>query len=138
MRRHHNRAYEYEYGHSDSGHYREKIRRKPHRVLLDGILFFLVIPLPIFGAVLELTKVAFVPTLWLAVYAAIAQTVAGLLFLILTACGVGGFGKIGYFFTHTHGKRWMSSKEAKGNTYLFGFIMLIIGLLCILWTIKLL
>ena len=138
MRRHHRHTYEYGYGYSDSSPYREKVERKPRRVLLDGFLFFFVIPVPIIGAVLELAKVAFVPTLWLSIYAAIAQTTAGLLFLILTACGVGGFGKVGYFFTHTHGKRWMSTKEAKSNTYFFGFIMFTIGLLCILWTVKIL
>ena len=63
---------------------------------------------------------------------------AGLLFLILTARGVGGFGKVGYCFSHTQGKRWMTPAEAKGNTYLFGFILLIIGLLCGLLTLRIL
>ena len=31
----------------------------------------------------------------------------------------------------------MTPKEARQNTYLFGFIMLVIGVLMILWTMKL-
>ena len=134
----HKRKYEYEYGYSDSSAYREKIQRNPRLVVLDGILFFLVIPVPVIGGILEMTHLALVPTLWLAAYTAVAQTVAGLLFIIFTACGVGGFGKVGYFFSHTRGKRWMTTAEAKSNTYLFGFIMLMIGLLAILWTVKIL
>ena len=78
------------------------------------------------------------PVLALTAYTAIAQVGAGLLFIILTALGVGGFGKVGFFFTHTRGKRWMTTAEAKGNTFLFGFIMLTIGVLAGLLTIKML
>lgn len=131
-------TYEYGYGYSESSPYRERIRRNPALAVLDGVLLFLVIPVPVVGVALELFHMALIPTVWLAAYSAVVLTSAGLLFLILTACGVGGFGKVGYFFTHTHGKRWMSTKEAKGNTYFFGFIMLVIGLLAVLWTVKIL
>ena len=128
----------YDYGYSDSIPHGERSHRNPRLVLLDGVLFFLVIPVPIIGLILQLANVALVPPVVLAAYAAVTQTVAGLLFLVLTACGVGGFGKVGYFFTHTRGKRWMTTKEAKQNTYLFGVIMLTIGILLICWTVKLL
>ena len=121
---------EYEYGyHSD---YKHRRKRNPVLRTVDIILFLLVIPLPIAALLLWLLEVS-VPLLALGFYTAITQTVAGLLFLILTARGVGGFGKVGYFFTHTRGKRWMTTDEAKGNTYLFGGIMLIIGVLIGLW-----
>ena len=58
------------------------------------------------------------------------------LLLLLTACGVGGFGKVGYFFSRTHGRRWMTTEEAKTNTYLFGVVMLIIGVLVALLALK--
>ena len=135
MRRHRHRTYEY--GYNEDSPYREKIHRNPTLVLLDRLLFFLTIPVPLIGLVLQVAKISFVPVIVLAAYTAVVQTLAGLLFLILTAANVGGFGKVGYFFTHTRGKRWMTTKEAKQNTYLFGFIMLVIGVLMILWTLKL-
>lgn len=120
------RRYEYEYGyHSD---YKQRRERNPRLRALDYLLFFLVIPVPLAGLVMYLIGIP-LPMLWLSGYAAVALTSAGALFLTLTACGVGGFGKVGYFFSHTHGKRWMTPAEAKGNTYLFGFILLVIGLL---------
>lgn len=131
-RRHHT----YEYGYRDDRPYEEKVHRNPKLVWLDRLLFVLVIPVPLIGLLLQIAKIAFVPVVVLTAYTAVVQTVAGLLFLILTAANVGGFGKVGYFFTHTHGKRWMTTKEAKQNTYLFGVIMLVIGVLMILWTFK--
>lgn len=132
------RTYEYDYDYLESDAYKERIRRTPQSVVLDGLLFFLAIPVPLIGLVLYLTDMAAIPALWLTAYTAVTQTLAGLLFLILTACRVGGFGKVGFFFTHTRGKRWMNTKEARQNTYLFGFLMLTLGVLMILWTIKLL
>ena len=134
LRRRH-RTYEYEY--NEPTPYHERIRRSLGSVLLDGLLFFLVIPVPLIGLILHLTKVAPFPALWLVAYTAVTQTMAGLLFLFLTARRVGGFGKVGFFFSRTHGKRWMTTKEARQNTYLFGFILLVIGVLMILWTMKL-
>ena len=127
-RKHHYNEYEYGY-HAD---YKHRRKRNPALRAVDIILFLLVIPLPIAALLLWLLEVP-VPLLALGFYTAVTQTVAGLLFLILTARGVGGFGKVGYFFTHTRGKRWMTTDEAKGNTYLFGGIMLIIGVLIGLW-----
>lgn len=127
----------YEYGYNEPTPYHERIRRSLGSVLLDCLLFFLVILVPLIGLLLYLTKVVPIPALWLVAYTAVTQTLAGLLFLILTARQVGSFGKVGFFFSRTHGKRWMTPKEARQNTYLFGFIMLIIGVLMILWTMKL-
>lgn len=135
MRRH--RHHTYEYGYNEDHPYKERIHRNPALVLLDRLLFVLVIPIPLIGLLLQIAKISFVPVGVLVAYTAVVQTLAGLLFLILTAANVGGFGKVGFFFTHTRGKRWMSTKEAKQNTYLFGFIMLVIGVLMILWAFKL-
>ena len=121
---------EYDYAHHSE--YHRHHRRNPRLQALDVILFSLVIPLPLAALLLWLLEVP-VPILGLGIYAAITQIAAGLLFLILTARGVGGFGKVGYFFSRTRGKRWMNTSDAKGNTYLFGSIMLIIGLLLALW-----
>lgn len=129
-------TYEYEY--KEPSIYKQRIRRNPRLKALDVFLFLLVIPLPLVGLVLELSGVSPVSTLVLAAYTAAAQTTAGLLFILLTAFGVGGFGKVGFFFTHTRGKRWMTTAEAKGNTFLFGFVMLLIGVLAALFTIKML
>ena len=129
------RKYEYDYGvHTDS-EYHQRRPRNPYLRFLDTVLFTLVILLPLIGLVMWLAEIP-IPLTLLGYYTAAAQTAAGLLFLILTACGVGGFGKVGYFFTHTRGKRWMTTKEAKTNTYLFGVIMLVIGLLVLLLTLK--
>ena len=135
MRRSHNT---YEYERREHAVYREKIRHKTGLRVLDVFLFILVVPVPASGVALHLLGMPVVPALWLAAYAAVTQTVAGLLFLILTICDVGGFGKVGFFFTHTQGKRWMTTEEAKANTFLFGFIMLVIGVMAILLTIKML
>lgn len=135
MRRRRHTAYEYEY--HEPSVYRQKIRRNPRLRALDILLFCLAIPVPAIGVGLRLAGLP-VPALLLTVYSAVVETAAGLLFIILTACNVGGFGKVGFFFTHTHGKRWMTTAEAKGNTYLFGFILLLIGIMSILFTIKLL
>lgn len=129
MARRNNRRYEYEYGYRAD--YERRSPRNPRLRLLDRFLLFLVIPVPLIGLVMYLIGIN-LPVLWLSGYAAVVLTMAGLLFLILTACGVGGFGKVGYFFSHTRGKRWMTPAEAKGNTYLFGFIMLVLGLLSVL------
>ena len=135
MARRHNRAYEYEYAyHSEHKHRRE---RNPRLRLLDTGLFILVILLPLVGLVMYFLDIP-LPVLLLSGYSTVVLIVAGLLFLILTASGVGGFGKVGYCFSHTRGKRWMTPAEAKGNTYLFGFILLILGLLCGLLTLKIL
>lgn len=131
---HHHHDYEYE--HREHAVYREKIKRTPRLRALDVLLFIIVIPIPAAGVALHLLGHPVVPALWLAVYAAVTQTVAGLLFLILTTCDVGGFGKVGFFFTHTHGKRWMTTEEAKSNTFLFGFIMLAIGIMAALLAFK--
>lgn len=129
------RKYEYDYGvHTDSEYHQRRPRNLFSR-LLDIVLLTLVILLPLVGFVMWLAEIP-IPLTLLGYYTAAAQTAAGLLFLILTACGVGGFGKVGYFFTHTRGKRWMTTKEAKTNTYLFGVIMLVIGLLVLLLTLK--
>ena len=129
------RKYEYEYGYHTDSDYKQRRPRNPFLRFVDTVLFGLVIILPLVGLAMWLADIP-LPIFWLGIYTAAAQTVAGLLFLILTACGVGGFGKIGYFFTHTRGKRWMTTKEAKANTYLFGFIMLVIGILVLLLTLK--
>lgn len=131
------RRHTYEYEYAEPSVYKQKIRRNPKRKVLDILLFCLVIPLPAIGVGLRLIGVP-IPALLLAAYSAATLTTAGLLFIILTACNVGGFGKVGFFFTHTHGKRWMTTAEAKGNTYLFGFIMLLIGVMAALFTFKLL
>ena len=136
MSRRRRRTYEYDV--NEPTPYKERAYRTPQSVMLDGLLFFLAIPVPLIGLLLYLTNAAAIPALWLVAYTAVVQTLAGLLFLILTACRVGGFGKVGFFFTHTRGKRWMNTKEARQNTYLFGFLMLTLGVLMILWTIKLL
>ena len=140
MRRHPRPTYRptYEYEYKEPSIYKQRIRRDPRLKALDVFLFLLVIPLPLAGLILELAGVSPVPGLALAAYTAITQVGAGLLFIILTALGVGGFGKVGFFFTHTRGKRWMTTAEAKGNTFLFGFIMLTIGVLAGLLTIKML
>ena len=126
----------YEYEHKGDRPHKQRRKHSPVLRAVDLLLFIAVIPLPIVVLILLLCGCAVVPPLWLLAYSAVTQTTAGLLFLILTACNVGGFGKVGYFFTHTHGKRWMTTEEAKGNTYLFGFLMLVVGVLLILWTIK--
>lgn len=135
---HHHHPTPYEYEHKEDRPYKQRRKRNPLLKALDIVLFIAVIPLPLVGLILLLCGYQVVPPLWLAAYAAVTQTVAGLLFLILTACNVGGFGKVGYFFTHTRGKRWMTAEEAKGNTYLFGFLMLVLGILLTLLTIKML
>lgn len=119
---------EYEYGYQDDPEYRRRRPRNPRLRLLDRVLFFLVIPVPVIGFLLHFLELT-IPLDLLKTYVAITQTAAGALFLLLTSLGVGGFGKVGYFFTHTRGKRWMTTDEAKGNTYLFGVIMLAIGVL---------
>ena len=134
MRRRRQTTYEYEY--KEHSPYKHHHKRNPYLKALDTFLFILVIPVPLIGLVLHLSDIGLSPV-HLGLYTAATQTLAGLLFLILTACGVGGFGKVGYFFTHTRGKRWMTTEEAKGNTYLFGFFMLIIGVLVGLLTLKL-
>ena len=131
MRRNKHRYDEYEYGHHHSEHSHRR-KRNPRLQALDTFLFIMVIPLPLAAFLLWLLGVN-IPILGLGISTAVTQTAAGLLFLILTSRRVGGFGKVGYFFTHTRGKRWMTSDEAKGNTYLFGGIMLIIGILIGLW-----
>ena len=83
MRRRRHRTYEY--GYNEPSPYHERIRRSPGSVLLDGLLFFLVIPVPLIGLLLYLTEVVPIPALWLVAYTAVTQTLAGLLFLILTA-----------------------------------------------------
>lgn len=133
MARRDTRAYEYEYGYHSEHRHRRK--RNPRLRLLDTVLLITVIIVPLIGLILWLLDVP-VPLFWLGLYTTVTQTVGGLLFVIFTACGVGGFGKVGYFFSHTRGKRWMTPKEAKGNTYLFGTIMLTIGVLVALWTFK--
>lgn len=125
---------EYEYGHHHSEH-KHRRKRNPRLRWLDRVLFALVILLPLTGFVMWLVDVP-ISTALLGYYSAAAQIIAGLLFLTLTALGVGGFGKVGYFFTHTRGKRWMTTDEAKGNTYLFGGFMVIIGVLLALLTFK--
>ena len=127
------RRYTYEYEEYEPTPYKERVHRRRALVLLDGLLFFLVIPVPLFGWMFQLADIPLVPVLQLLIYTAGTQTLAGFLFLLLTARDVGGFGKVGFFFTHTRGKRWMTTDEAKGNTYLFGGIMLIIGVLIGLW-----
>ena len=136
MRPHHPTPYEYE--HKSSRPHKHRRKRNPVLRALDMLLFAAVIPLPLLALILQLAGYALVPPLWLCAYAAVTQTLAGVLFLTLTAGGVGGFGKVGYFFTHTHGKRWMTTEEAKGNTCLFGFLMLVLGILLIFGTIKML
>ena len=128
---------EYEYGYQGDPAYRQRLPRNPRLRRLDRLLFFFVVPVPVVGLILLLVGVA-VPPLLLGLYAALTQTAAGLLFITLTALGVGGFGKVGFFFTHTRGKRWMTTEEAKANTYLFGVIMLTIGVLAGLLTFKML
>ena len=136
MRRH-RRRYTYEYEEYEPTPYKERVHRHRALVLLDRLLFFLVIPVPLFGWMFQLADIPLVPVLWLLAYTAGTQTLAGFLFLLLTSRDVGGFGKVGFFFTHTRGKRWMTTKEAKQNTYLFGFLMLVLGVLLLLWTFKL-
>ncbi|MBR5524761.1 MAG: hypothetical protein IKU51_05810, partial [Clostridia bacterium] len=126
MRRRRQTAYEYE--DKEPRVYKQKIRRSPRLKVLDVLLFLLVIPAPAIGVGLRLIGLP-IPSLLLAAYSAVTLTAAGLLFIILTACNVGGFGKVGFCFSHTHGKRWMTTAEAKGNTYLFGFFMLLIGVM---------
>lgn len=128
MKRRYRRITEYEYGYQDDPEYRRRRPRNPRLRLLDRVLFFFVVPVPIIGLILRFLDLA-IPPMALELYTAVVQTVAGALFIALTAAGVGGFGKVGYFFTHTRGKRWMTTEEAKGNTYLFGVIMLTIGVL---------
>ena len=129
------RRYEYDYGvHTDS-EYRQRREHNPALRLLDTVLFSLVILLPLIGLVMWLAEIP-ISLLALGYYTAAVQSIAGLLFLILTARGIGSFGKVGYFFSHTRGKRWMSTEEAKTNTYIFGFIMLVIGILVLLLTLK--
>lgn len=135
MRRRHRYTYEYET--NEPTPYTERIGRRPGWILLDGFLLFLVIPVPVIGFLLKWIDAITLPALWLIGYTAITQSVAGLLFLLFTACRVGGFGKVGFFFSHTRGKRWMNTKEARQNTYLFGFLMLTMGVLLTLWTLKL-
>ena len=134
MARRNAREYEYEYGYHHSD-YKQRRKRNPRLRFLDTVLFSMVILLPLIGLLLWLLEVP-VPLFWLGLYTSIVQSVAGLLFLILTARSVGGFGKVGYFFSRTHGKRWMTPEEAKGNTYLFGTAMLVIGILVALLTFK--
>ncbi len=136
MRRRHPTPYEYEY--KEQRPYKQRLQRNPLLKALDTVLFIAVIILPLIGLALRLFGYPVVPDLWLAGYTAVTQTVAGLLFILFTACGVGGFGKVGYFFTHTRGKRWMTTEEAKGNTYLIGVIMLVMGILISLLTFKML
>ena len=133
MARQDKRRYDYEYDYHSE--HKQRHHRNPRLRVLDHILLFLVIPVPLIGLVMYLIGIN-LPVLWLSGYAAVALTVAGLLFLILTTCHVGGFGKVGYFFSHTRGKRWMTPEEAKGNTYLFGFIMLVIGVMSALIFLK--
>ena len=136
VRRRKHRYDEYEYGHhGHHSHHSHRRKRNPALRTLDILLFVLVIPLPLAALLLWLLGVN-IPILGLGIYTAVTQTVAGLLFLILTSRGVGGFGKVGYFFTHTRGRRWMTTDEAKGNTYLFGGFMVIIGVLLALLTFK--
>ena len=123
---------EYQYSH----HVHHKRRRNPRKFALDLLLFTLVVLVPVIGGVMLWLEIP-LPIKWLGVYTAIAQSLAGVLFLIFTARGVGGFGKTSHFFSRTyHGKRWVSTREAKGNTYLVGSIMLTIGILVALLTIK--
>lgn len=128
-------AYEYEYGYHTDSDYKQRQRSNPRRRIMDTALFALVILIPLIGLVMWLADLP-IPLFWLGVYTAVAQILAGLLFLILTACGVGGFGKVGHFFSRTYGRRWMTTEEAKSNTYLFGIIMLVIGVLVALLTLK--
>lgn len=129
------RKYEYEYGYHTDSDYKQRRPRNPFLRFTDTVLFGMVIILPLVGLAMWLADIP-IPVFWLGLYTAAVQTIAGALFLVLTACGVGGFGKVGYFFTHTRGKRWMTTEEAKANTYLFGFIMLVIGILVLLLTLK--
>ncbi len=131
------RRYTYEYECNEPSPYKMPLYRHPALIILDGLLLFLVIPLPLMGFLLTLIDAITIPTLWLVAYVAVTQTLAGALFLLLTAFRVGGFGKVGFFFSHTRGRRWMTTKEAKQNTYLFGFLMLVLGILMILWFFKL-
>ena len=126
---------EYEYGHHHQPEYKRRRKRNPRLKVLDTVLFTLVIVAPLTGLAMWLVEVP-ISLLWLGWYTAITQVVAGTLFLVLTSLGVGGFGKVGYFFTHTRGKRWMTTDEAKGNAYLIGGFMLIIGILVALLTFK--
>lgn len=130
-RRHHNYEYEMQY-HTP---HRHKRHRRPALLALDIVLFCGVMLVPLLGLICWLIG-ADVPLLHLCSYIAVTQTLAGALFLILTACNVGGFGKVGYFFTHTRGKRWMTTQEAKSNTYLFGGIMLTLGILVGMLSLK--
>lgn len=128
---------EYEYGYQGDPDYRQRRHRNPVLRLLDRILFLFVIPLPLAALGLWLLELP-VPLVALGFYVAFTQTAAGLLFIVLTACNVGGFGKVGYCFTHTKGRRWMTTEEAKTNTFLFGFIMLVIGVMVGLLVFKML
>ncbi|MBQ7088175.1 MAG: hypothetical protein IJN04_00830 [Clostridia bacterium] len=129
------RSYEYEYGYHTDSDYKQRHQRNPRLRVLDTVLFVLVILLPLMGLAMWLAELP-IPLFWLGIYTAVTQILAGALFLILTACGVGGFGKVGYFFTRTYGRRWMTTEEAKSNTILFGIIMLVIGVLVALLTLK--
>ena len=129
------RSYEYEYGYHTDSEYKQRHPRSPRRRVLDTVLFVMVILLPLIGLVMWLADLP-ISLFWLGIYTAVTQILAGTLFLILTACGVGGFGKVGHFFTRTYGRRWMTTEEAKTNTYLFGVIMLIIGVLVALLALK--
>lgn len=129
------RSYEYEYGYHTDSDYKQRHHRSPRLRVLDTVLFVSVIILPLIGLAMWLIDLP-IPLFWLGIYTAVTQVLAGALFLILTACGVGGFGKVGYFFSRTHGRRWMTTEEAKTNTILFGIIMLVIGVLVALLTLK--
>lgn len=127
---------EYEYSHSHHSHHHHHRKRNPRKVALDTVLFILVIVVPIVGALMLWLEID-LPIRLVGAYTAVAQTVAGTLFLVFTARGVGGFGKASHFFSRTHhGKRWVSTREAKGNTYLVGSIQLTIGILVGLLTLK--
>ncbi len=109
-----------------------KIARK--RFLLDFALSFFVIIAPVIALILYAFGVD-IPKIAMGIYSSVAFVAAGTLFIVFTALEKLGFGKAGLYFSRFGGFKQLTKEEGKENTYVFGGLLVALGILFAVLTI---
>jgi len=108
---------------------KEQIKKhlKKKENIVDFCLCFFVIIIPMIGIFLyafglPVSKLAF------GVYASVMFSTVGILFIIFAVKEKFGYGKEGYYYSRFFGFKWLSKKEGKESTCVFGCIMIALGI----------
>lgn len=106
---------------------RKKKRKNRADTVFTAVFCFFIAVIPLLAALLYGFGVP-IPKIAFGIYGSVVFITAGILFIIFAVFEKFGFGKEGAFLNKTREWKWLSKKQSKENTVVYGSLMIAAGI----------